>query len=794
MLGGENIHPHPGIGDGFFDFKLISAKQFNFIDVFTAELVCDSDEYTFWKVERYTNNTLEKTFYFYTNRVINYLKNAFTLELVLDVYLTYTRHIIKELPNKTEPIKVGRGTITAAMLNFNPGEREVLLKALSNVDSGVAGGDDAYKEIKHFPIVDYSREKSSNLYPIKSYKQTYQSINISPLHWYTGLAPYPAFGTTQEQVCNVYSVNPNETQTGIKIKVEKISNSYRSDTRLKPVNSADTPKLNQMIKTLQEAYKLSGVYFNDNRYQWEEINQNVMNGYFAVFRHALGYIDAYPIIGNMKVSMNLPIAENGNSTAISYTSTANYYITNNTYILDLKNDWYSIEEEYIKNVKEWYGADGFVGIFKWAFPAGANSKLSFVLQEIKSNLNEWAPGLAQVNFNWNGQTKTGYVNKPIRMFYRFTFSDIVGFNLCESERKANGDIITKPFTIYDESKYNNIIYNYVNLLQPIVIANNQIIPAKYSFLTEGIILQNGNLVKGFTIPVGYGFTNGFKLFCKIHMYNSASLGISFGGTLPATTSKYFNQLASIEQQQNAGIASAVGNMLGRPLNWLSAGFGGNNTEQLSDIASDTQAFNQTTKYGPKGGLAKNQPHATLSSTQNSGWNWTDTNNRTSNYGVGIGGLGGFIGDFVNIHNTIQQSAIAKRNLGIGYLSTTDDDMYNSLVNNAYISTLKGEEAEPLSQGLFSTGSKLIFDDNTREKYIYFYTNWGFPINSFVSDKYFYELLAHLNYGPRGGMVYVELDRNWCLTNLTDLSNYNDNVIRNAIIDQLVGGVRMRWYN
>lgn len=114
----NNIVPESSISDDWFNFvQLPTTKQFDFDDITTASIVAGKDTYTYWKVERYTNDVKDKTYYFYTNRVLKYLRNSFHLELKLDIYMTYTKNIFKDnILDNHDFIKINRGSISKSML------------------------------------------------------------------------------------------------------------------------------------------------------------------------------------------------------------------------------------------------------------------------------------------------------------------------------------------------------------------------------------------------------------------------------------------------------------------------------------------------------------------------------------------------------------------------------------------------------------------------------------------------------------------------------------------------------
>lgn len=780
MLGGENIQPQPDIGDGFFDFNLIQSNQFNFENVFTANIVVDSDKYTYWKIERYENNQLERTFYFYTNRVLGMLKNAFILELSLDTYLTYTRNVIKSI--NFSPW-INRGTIISTMLEDST-YRQAYLKSLKEPEQDVLGGNDSYTNSEIFNLISEGRQNavSDSYYPFRVKNLIYKNTKNVPLlvrRFYSADGINQGFGSSTQTTLWGNVVKKN----GTTLQDYGFTDRYARDGRSWTLASTTYPdrvqKLNDLIKS---SMSIEAINKSDNPNNWDEINRNMMNSYFAVFFHPDGWIDAYPLLGvvNARISTVYMNRVRDNQTLPTTGGGTLYWNLDQraTMLTTLYNDFESIRKDYIdfnsNNEHGGYTTDSFQGIYRWIYPLGEKSHIQFSLSTATKDLN--VDG-GQVS---NGAYNVSQYARLQRFFYRFNYNDALKFNLIDGAR-------VKKFKLCNLDNL-NFVDDYIKLLQPIVISGNEFIPAKYTFLA-----QKENRDYTFSIPLTTAFTGGFKLYCTTHLYNNPTLITDLGGTLPTVNGKYFQTLREIERQKNAGVASAVGNLFARPLNWLSGGFSKGFTGQLSNIASDTTAFNRTTKYNKDGAVSKRQPQPTKSETINNGWNRTDTNTGQRQWGATVSGAGGFIGDFINIANAIKQSETAKRNIGIGYMTSTDNDMYSAITHNAFINeNTTSDTYYPLKKGIYSIAYRKLFDEPTIKKYRYYYTHWGFPIDDYVDTNYLPKLISYVNNSDNIG--FVSFDRNWCLTNLTPLMNYNDNVVRNAIIDQMVEGIRIKRYS
>lgn len=803
MLGGENIHPQPDIGDNFFDFTQLQGKQFNFENIFTATIVVDSDKYTYWKVERYIDNVLDRSYYFYTSRVLSILKSAFTLELVLDTYLTYTRNVINHIKQQSKPIKIVRGSITPQHLlnNSNP---SVYLKALRSIDEEVLNGDDSYSTIIPQKLIGSNIDGLAdyNTFPYVSTHTTVASKN------WVGPFDYPTVAYPAGHNGPYWWVTTGSDMYDKRFRSAYINGQWKVfGNKFYPGAGVGDPLPEATVKEANEAiakqYAIERIRTNElSQTQLTEVNQNIINGYFAVFRNAQGFIDAYPIIGKIPVVYRVPVVCIGSAEATPLPATqANHnnvtrnavinrvYSNSNTTINGtLHNDWDSIYEEYIKNVKDFYPGDAFQGIFRWIFPAHNKGNMVFILRETNNLplINEGNFRLEQRPDGSDLTVKCRYT-MPHRICYRFTYSE-VSQHIIRNERDNSG------LFLLAKSGDTNLIDRYIDLLQPIQIGNQEIVPARYSFL--GRQTSRGF---GFTIPFSYAFLDGFKMFLQTTLYNNPSLSISLGGTLPTVSSRYYRQIEAIEQQKNAGVASTVGNIIARPINWLSgAGSFGLQSGLNDTIRKSFGTSNSRTKSynafwtSPVGGMVPygTDPRTyTISQAINTGTDIAQSKYKTSGLtgGANISGLGGFIGDFIDIATTLKRSEVAKRNVGPGYQTSLDDDLYSAIIHQAFIKTISN--LNPANEGLYSVGGVKIFDTPTREKYKYFFNNFGFYIDELLPGSYIADIISYSN----NETGYFEIDKNWGLTNLDILTQYNDNVVRNAILDQLAAGIRIRRF-
>lgn len=770
MLGGNNYHPQPSISDGFFGFTEIIGKQFNFIDQFTASIIVDDDTYTYWKVEKYKDNVLSRTYYFYTDTVNSFNKNSYGITLALDVYMTYTRHVIPSL----ESPKITRGTIYPSMLNNDSPWVNVAVKALRNVDDVVLGGDDTYSEVVQFPLLCSENGKKPQKYPIQPSSFSCKLIDSRPFDnkWLNGLVEWR--GKTARFYKRVGGITTTLFSTS------------KTDV------DWNNPVVTKFNLDYFNSFSIKEISYLDNKDNWEEINKNIIHGYFAVFRHPDGYIAAFPLIGNVVATCTgysvSPEFPGGSSPAVNVFVDYDQAPFKQTF----ENSWEAIREEYIKQ-SSIFGANSFMGIFKWVFPAGVNSKLTFECHYDSNGR------FVKLKLGGDREGEQRYVPKFSKLYYRMDYVDAIRFNLLNGRTELPFEL---PASGNDTTFNQTLIDKYIDLLQPIMIGTKAIIPARYVILGK---IENDKFK--YTIDFTTGILSGFKLFCASTLYSDASLSFDFGGTLPTINESYYRTLEVIEQQKNAGVASSVGNIIATPLNWLSGALSGGLTSQSNSLfnvsATNSEGrsrhvvpwFGQTyspVNYNPLGPWHTWGNSQTVTNTE--AQSGVSSKFSTSQLGLSVGGLGSFITNPISIVNAVKQANVMKRNVGPGYMASTDDDFYNATYTNSFIKEAydSGTLLPPLSHGIYSSAIQKIFDIPTRKKYEFFYHHFGFPLNDFVSQTYINDLLNYLNVKDNR-IIYLEVDRDWCVTNLNKLVEYNDNAIRSAIIAQLTTGVRMRKY-
>lgn len=781
LLGGENIHPTPDIQDSYFNWvKLPDNQQFDFITPFKGEIVVDTDTYTYWKVERFIDNQLDRTFYFYTSRVLTFLKKGFRIELSLDIYLTYTRNIINSLRNQSKSIKINRGTITSKQLLKNNEETKTLIKCLKNVEDNILNGEDTYSLVKPFRWigVDKTNPKTEmNRFPFKcSSSLTYREQDWG--YFNNPPTDNPIGGYWHQYTdgnLRYRSILDNN-------KVVYIDDEYYLQTTglnpSTPEPNEKQKKMNDYIGTMFYLESVNRSKISDS--DWKEINDNVMNSYFMVFRTKQGYYDCYPIIGKLPVKVRVPsvcIDSNGlpsSSSNHNLTSTnkpvINRVYSNKYTVIDtvLDNDFESIYNDYVNKSLD-YTPDSFQGIFRWVYPSGNDSKLCFSVKKYKNVGGNWFPWRQNSNFRFTETNNLTYLHThtvPQRMLYRMKYSDVSNMFLKDINSKSGYFELVSPDNFF-------LIENYINLLQPFMIGLNEVVPIKYCFLSK----KQGDNLFGYTIPFSYSFSNGFKGFLNTSLYNNPTLSVSFGGTLPVNTDKYDRQLEQIETQKNNGVFSSIGNLISRPINWLSGSFGLSSTTGRLQQKGFLEDFDNEIIEGY--GIDKND------------WLYGDRIGRISrNFGGNVGGLGGFIGDFISINNTIKQSDVLKRNIGLGYLTSLDDDLLSSISHYNFVKNMT-DKPIPLSEGLYTVFGRKLFTDNTKDKYRYYFENFGFNIQDNLNSSYLNDIIEYVNQYNKTG--FFQIDKDWCLMNLTDLSTLTDNIVKNSIIDQLSSGIRMRKF-
>lgn len=784
MLGGENLFPQPDISDSFFDFIEMKGKQLNFIDQFTATIVVNSDNCTYWKIERYVDNKLDKTMYFYTERQLGIIRNGFIYELTLDMYMTYTRTVLLDIKNKKLNPIVQRGSLlNEHFKNDNFINQPQVFKALKEPEQNVLGGNDSYSGAEQFHLLAEGTKGnySDSFFPFKVTDLVYYGTKSLPdmFSWFYKASDNNKFQSSTRYGLwgsKLYKNNVLQTDYSFAVNWTRDGNRWVLD------RIVNEDKKNKFFDLLKQSYSIESVEKVDND-NWDEINRNMLNGYFAVFVHPDGYIDAYPLIGKFTARINTPYYNIENVKQVTQLNGTLDVVWNLDERASVKtlfhNDYPSIQKDLInlENNPEGYTVKSYLGIYRWIYPLGDKAQVMFSFSgDGKSH--------EVVTENINGGTKkVGTFAVLKRFFYRFNYNDAIGFNLINGKNLVNPD----KFMLFDGSSSTSFTRQYIDLLQPIVLGGNEIIPAKYSFLAK----KNNNQWT-FSIPMTTAFTSGFKLYCKTFLYNNPTLITDLGGTLPTANGEYFQTLRQIELQKNAGVASAMGNLFARPINWLSGGFNLGNTFGVASGNYNSTAENSQWKNRAKrvGRFNKYPDKITKSNTIGNSINSVGNESYESSFGATVGGLGGFISDAINIDKAIKQAEVAKKNIGIGYMSTTDTDMYNAINHNAFILDItKNEDNYPLKKGIFSTAYRKLFDQATIDKYLFYYDYWGFPFDDYLGGEYINILLNSTTNNPR----FVSFDRNWCLTKLNILSTFNDNDIRGGIIDQLVSGLRIGRY-
>lgn len=794
LIGGNDIQPQIDLPDSWFNFEQLPGnRQFDFNDQFTATIVVNSLDYTFFKVERtttpVTGNPFVENFYFYPENTEMWLRNAYMISLAMDIYLTYTRKILK---NINQPTHINRGSIVFNHLKSS--DKTTYLNSLKNIESAVLNGSDSYSKLKAVRLTDYDTDNNVayNQTPFMWGEQSNFAVRYN--EWKVvdyGFPVNKVFGMNNPGLGEKWG--SIEINKGNNQSVVEYAEPWVQTVSAGTYKTILTPEKSELIsKEIAKYIYTESLNSIDNDTKTnEKFNKDIMNGYFAVFRSTEGYIDCYPLIGNFTMNIAAPVtlAFDNRNDSISLPATPENHMSKvanrlvlgrvycgyNTYTkVELNNNWDSIYEDLVKNAgkNNPYSNKSFVGIFRGVIPSGKKRNVRFNVT--KPGLN--AVGVKQDYFTIKGIR--GYFDYwvPERMFFRLNYNDFFSFGICK-DNGGYGNKMFSPFSIRGNNNNNQdlITNSYVDLLQPIAIGNIEIIPARYCFLADN------NL--DFTVRYTGTFLDSFYLFLRSGYYNGGTYSVNLGGTLPNSTEDYANQLKIIEQQKNAGIASAVGNMIG---GLIGSGSYSGNKQEIS--GTDKRGYSEAILEHQR---AKYLGYADkVRAPQRRKFKFEEERMRHGG-SFGFGGFGGIISGGIAIDNILKQSEIAKLNVGPGYLTSSASDLLNAVVFQDSIN--QGESVKTYQNGFFSVGYLKEFDTTTRNKYNYYFTNNGFEINSVLNPQYFTELYKTLN-TVNDSTIYFEIDRDWAAINLTQLTDLYDTTIKGAVLEQLATGIRMKKFN
>lgn len=766
LLGGGNILPQINLSDDWFEFQeLPEGIQFDFINQFESTIIVNDDKYTYFKIERYHNNVLEKTFYFYPSETLKWLKGGFQMLLTMDIYMTYTRHILKNINN--EQIHIKRGSI--GLNHMKSKDIRTYLNVLSNVEGNVLNGLDSYKGIRPYRLTSIEDEYENNLYPMRA------GEGGTFGYFYKGFELMGEYSIPQIESFGGNTVNPNGNFWG-----SLQLSDFGRNTTLDYVNSwtYKNPGIswqNRLSQNNQKAIeKIIGSYSYIKRIWIEDgdlqdFYKQAMNGYFAVFRNPEGYIDCYPIIGDVKADIILPVSLSEQSGTVANclpaTEQNHKLIQEDKYVFGrvycgydtsetftLKNSWEKIYKDLVEKAGQDnpYNAKSFIGIYKGLIPAGKKKCLCF------SANSRAEPMKKEFNF-LNGVRAMFDMMRVERMYFRLSYHDFMSFSMCEDTGLSTITPTFDKFTIKGNTNSDNTLItdSYIKLLQPINFGNVEVIPARHCFLAD-------NTLK-FQINWTGTFLDSFQLFLNSGLYNDGSFSLNFGGTLSTETNQYQEQLKVIEQQKNAGVASSLGNIVGGLIPGIT-------WSRNSQIVKDTSFWDS---YQGESLYTEDKT--------------TTSNNQFYLSGI-TGGISNLINNSISIGNTIRQSNILKRNVGPGYLTSTSDDMMGAIAFNNLVTK---NITNPFNGGWFSIGFIKEFDEVTINKYKFYYENSGFAINSLVSGDYLTNLWKLVD---NNNIVYFELDGHWALTKLENLSTLSDMTTKQAVVEQISNGIRIQKYN
>lgn len=770
--------PLPSIEDTWFEWKeLPRGKQIDFVDLFSSKIVIDDNKYTYWKIEKYVSNKLVEKYYYFTDSVSKILKGGYEIILLLDVYLTYTRTILSNpfLYPETLPVKFKRMSLTNEMIKRYPNYYNRFLLSLSNVEENILNSSNTYSEIKAIPIPSYDKnEVETSKFPNVSGEKMIHNTETKLLNIFNNDNRFLPGGTgyflrkpntpSDGRIFGAIQIKENGVD---KLKVNKeFANQAYSGTITWTLSKKDEKEFQRIVS---ENIYMSEILDENGGDILTDIENNIKHSYFAVFRNGNGTVDCYPILGKVAANFYLPLANKSsnvpgvnenNQVGNNYCNRVycNYKETKFKWVL--QNDWESIYSDYVKNLPNGYSVNSFIGIYKGILASGSKSKLSWVLEEYNS----------EVSASINGTSVRGYIPKIKRMMYQLTYQDFIKVSFRDYNFDNNQ---LEKFNLF---KSDNFIKNYIDLLEPLQFGLTEIIPARYSFLAD----MRGE----FEINKTMVFLDSFYLFLNNAFYNNQTYVVGLGSSLPTSTDRYQKELDVINQQKNAGIASYAAGMVGKVASVI-PGVGGivGSALNLSGARKELDIA-QTLPRGSFGDLR-------LGSGLRDAFYYKNNllGSVVGTLGAGINSVGGIIGDSLNFANFLKMNELQKRNAGIGYITTTTDDMLSAIINQQ---SINNDNESWITRGFYSVIYKKKFDLATRNNLYNYFNMFGFQVNdffpiSFINNISIFASNTSVGYGKNIG--YFELDEEWIRSKI-DIFKFWDNRVKESIIQQLSNGIRM----
>lgn len=134
--------PNKDITDNWFNFELVQDTGIYFETWDSGKIVVKSNDITYFKIENDVDNTKR---YFYVESVSKVLKTGFELNVRMDIYMTYTKHLLNSLTTH-RPI-IERVYFNRKMFKTNPELRKSIYYAFRREDELFEGADYAPKKI-----------------------------------------------------------------------------------------------------------------------------------------------------------------------------------------------------------------------------------------------------------------------------------------------------------------------------------------------------------------------------------------------------------------------------------------------------------------------------------------------------------------------------------------------------------------------------------------------------------------------------------------------------------------------